>query len=93
MDVGASMLRGIEPVGGRLKVTNRRVIFEGSGLGLFSYSLDIPFDNIRGVAPYNSMGIFPNGLRIDLISGVEYGFRVWKRDELIRTIRAYLTNA
>lgn len=48
-DVGANLKRGIEWAGGRLRITNQRLLFEAHLLNLQSQVAEIPLRNIRHV--------------------------------------------
>jgi len=85
-DRGANLFRGFEGVGGRLKITNQRLIFEPHAINIQKQILEVPLNKIKEVNSRNTLGIIPNGILIKLISGQEYKFVVWKREELIRLI-------
>lgn len=87
-DVGANLFRGIEGVGGRLKITNRRVVFEPHALNLQRIPAEILLSDVAEVGPRNTLGIVPNGMFIRTKAGVEYRFVVWGRDRLIGLIAA-----
>jgi len=89
-DVAANMWRGIEAVGGRMKITNRRVIFESHAINLQKILAEIPMSDISLVGPQNTMLIVPNGLVIRLKSGMEYKFVVWGRGRLISLIQQHM---
>ena len=77
-DVAANFFRGIEGVGGRLKITSHRVLFEaneinlqeqpgdilGSESNLQQQPAEILLSDIAEVSKRNTMGIIPNGLLI-----------------------------
>lgn len=85
-DKPANMFRGIESVGGRIKVTNKKVIFKSHALNIQRTIEEIPLNNIESVTKRNTMGIIPNGISIKLKSGVEYKFVVNGREALISLI-------
>lgn len=85
-DKPANMFRGIESVGGRIKVTTKKVIFKSHVLNIQRIIEEIPLSNIESVTKRNTMGIIPNGMSIRLKSGVEYKFVVNGREELISLI-------
>jgi hypothetical protein len=89
-DVGANLFRGIEGVGGRLLVTNRRLLFRAHAINLQTMPAEIPIDQIAEVSPQNSLGIIPNGMVVTLDSGVQYKFVVWGRDRLMQLIREHM---
>lgn len=85
-DVGANLFRGIESVGGRLKITTRRVLFEPHSVNLQKNPADILLTDIAAVSKRNTAGFVPNGMSIRTKGGVEYKFVVWGRDKLIDLI-------
>lgn len=85
-DKPANMFRGIESVGGRIKITTKKVIFKSHALNIQRTTEEIPLNNIESVTKRNTMGIIPNGISIKLKSGVEYKFVVTGREELISLI-------
>ena len=87
-DVGANLFRGIEPVGGRLKITSRRVLFEPHVLNIQKNPAEIFLSDIAEVSKRNTLGLVPNGLLIRTRGGVEYKFIVWGREKLISLIEA-----
>ena len=86
VDRTANLFRGKEAVGGRLKITNQRLIFEPHIVNIQKQTLEIPLNQIREVKPRNTLGIVPNGILVKLVSGEEYKLVVWKRKELIELI-------
>jgi GRAM domain len=85
-DVAANLRRRIETVGGRLKITSTRVVFEPNALNLQRQPAEISLTDIASVSKINVFGISPNGMLIRTKRGVEYKFVVWKRDSLINII-------
>jgi len=89
-DVMANLFRGFEGVGGRLKVTDRRLLFEPHNFNFQTMTLEIPLSQVEQVQPRNTWGIVPNGILVKLTSGVEYKFVVWKRQTLVATIEGLM---
>jgi ribosomal protein S27E len=87
-DVGANLFRGIEPVGGRLKITSRCVLFEPSALNFQKNPAEILLSDIAEVTKRKTLGLVPNGLLIRTRAGVEYKFVVWGREKLIGLIES-----
>jgi hypothetical protein len=58
-DVVANFFRGIEVVGGRLKITSRRVLFGASEINLQEQPAQILSNDITEVSKRNTMGIIP----------------------------------
>jgi hypothetical protein len=85
-DRAANLIRGMEAVGGRLKITNQRLIFEPHAINIQNQTLEVPLNQVQEIKPRNTLGIVPNGILIKLVSGQEYKFVVWKRKELMELI-------
>lgn len=90
-DVAANLFRGIEGVGGRLKITTKYVKFEPHAINFQKIPTEIPLYDVASVTKRNSLGIVPNGILITTKSGVEYKFVVNGREKLILLIEAHLT--
>jgi hypothetical protein len=92
-DVPANLFRGIEGVGGRLRITNRRVVFEAHAFNIQTAPAEIPLEQIAEVRKRLTWKLIPNGLLIRTKDGPEYKFVVWGRRRLIELIRANLPPA
>ena len=91
-DVAANLFRGIEGVGGRLKITNRRIFFEAHAINFHKQTAEILISDIAEVKTRNTLGIIPNGLLIRTKEGVEYKFVVWRRGKLMELINSQVKN-
>ncbi len=91
-DIPANLFRGFEAVGGKLKITSSRVLFDPHDINLQKMPAEIPLSDIAEVRKRNTWGIIPNGLLIRTKTGVEYKFVAWGRDRLISVIEE-LTSA
>jgi len=87
-DVAANLFRGIEGVGGRLKITNRRLVFQPHAINLQRSPVDISLGDIAAAGKRNTLGLIPNGFFVRTKAGVEYKFVVWGRSRLIGIIQA-----
>jgi len=87
LDVRANLFRGIELVEGRLKITNKRLLFEPTILNIQRQAEEIPFREIVEVRKRNTLRFVPNGILIRTKHGVEYKFVVWGRDRVIGLIQ------
>jgi hypothetical protein len=85
-DIGANLIRGVEAVGGRLRVTNTRLIFEAHSFNLQKMPAEILREHIADVQERNTLWVVPNGILIRTRSGVEYKFVVWNRKRLIKIL-------
>jgi tetratricopeptide (TPR) repeat protein len=73
---GANLFRGWEGVGGRIIVTNRRLLFEAHRYNVQREPLDIPLHDISDIVPSKTLYLVPNGITIACHSGQQYRFVV-----------------
>ncbi|MFH2143196.1 MAG: GRAM domain-containing protein [Bacteroidota bacterium] len=76
---GANHFKGLEGVGGKLFITNKRIVFKSHSINLQNHELTIMYPEILSIELYNTLGIVPNGLKIITKSGKNEKFVVWKR--------------
>jgi hypothetical protein len=78
--VGAAnhFLRG-EGRGGKLMLTERRLIFTSHGKNFQNQGLEVPLAEIVSCRPRRTLGIIPNGLEVVRASGQVERFVVWNR--------------
>lgn len=88
MDVAANLFRGAEGVGGRLKITTHRLLFEPHAINIQKEPAEILLGNITEVGKRNTLGIVPNGMFVRTKGGEEFKFVVWGRENLINMIQA-----
>lgn len=91
-NVAANLFRGIEAVGGRMKITSQRVLFEPHEFNFQTKSAEILLEEITEVQKINTLGIVPNGLLIRTKTGEDYRFVVWKRKQLIALLLNHINN-
>lgn len=91
-DVAANLFKGVEAVGGKLKITNKRLIFTAHSLNIQGGTTEILIDQITEVKKRNTLGIVPNGMSVICKDGVEYKFVVWNRSKLIDFIKKHINN-
>ncbi|MBN1619811.1 hypothetical protein JW890_03735 [candidate division WOR-3 bacterium] len=89
-DVGANLFRGIEGVGGRMKITDMRILFEAHPFNIQRMPVEIPVDQISLIRKIKTLGVIPNGILIQTKSGIKYKFVVWRREKLIKTVEELL---
>ncbi|MGN7763380.1 GRAM domain-containing protein [Paenibacillus sp. 22594] len=85
--VPANLFRGIEAVGGRLYITNERVIFKPHSFNIQSKPLEISIQEIVNIEKRNTLLVVPNGMRISIKNGQEHKFVIWNRAKLIELIK------
>lgn len=87
----ANMQRGIEAVGGKLYLTNQRLIFESHAFNIQRGATIIPLSSVMGVRKcwtkfLNLIPIAPNGIAVSSTEGKKYRFVTWGRQEWISAI-------
>lgn len=85
-DKAANAKKGFEYVGGRLAVTNERIVHVPHKMNIQSGMISITIPEIQFVTTYNQFGILPTGILLKTKSGDEYRFVVWGRMKLIHAI-------
>ena len=91
--IGSNHFKGIEGVGGKLFVTNKRVVFKSHSINVQNHELVIEYFDIQSVQFYNTLGIIPNGLMILTKSGRKEKFVVWKRNAIKNIIEKKIKSA
>jgi hypothetical protein len=82
-DIAANFFRGIEAVGGRLKITGEKLKFEPHKLNIQTAILEIQLNEILIAEKRNTLFLVPNGMKVKLKSGKEYKFVLWNRGKVI----------
>ncbi len=70
LETPASHFKGMEAVGGKLYLTNKRLTFKSHKFNIQNHQLDILLDEIISVSQYKSLGLVNNGLSIAIRGGV-----------------------
>jgi hypothetical protein len=76
---GANMQRGIETVGGRLYLTDRRLVFESHRFNVRRGATEVELSEVESVEPcwtklFNLIPLFPNSLCVRTMHGEEHRF-------------------
>lgn len=82
----ANHFKGIEGVGGRLYLTNRRLIFKSHKLNIQNHQLSIDLSDIKHVDRYKTLGLVNNGLVITIITDKTEKFVVEKVEEWVKLL-------
>ena len=82
-NVSANLFRGIESVGGKMKITNTELIFEPHKVNVQKGPLSINIQDIKEVEKRNTLLLVPNGLKVIVKSGEEYKFVVNNRGKIM----------
>jgi len=83
----ASLMRGIEGVGGRITITTQRFLFEANILSFQREPFAVAIHDILEASPSNSLGIVPTGLIVKCRSGEQHHFNTWSRSRIIELIQ------
>ncbi len=80
----ANLQRGIETVGGKLYLTNQRLIFESHKFNIQTGETLIALSDIQSIRKcwtkfLNLIPLFPNSLAVHTKQGKEYCFVLWNR--------------
>ena len=82
----ANLLRGIEGVGGKLLLTNKRLIFKSHKMNIQSGETQLLLEDIKEAIPKKATKLFQNGIRIFNNAGEHFDFVVYERDNWITKI-------
>ncbi len=94
-ETGADSLGDAAATGGRLRITNRRIVYKPGFFNFHRRPLEIPFEQIDEVRK-DAMGIWPLRkiwpivILIRTKAGNEYRFLILERSRFIRIIRSQL---
>lgn len=86
----ANHFKGVEGVGGRLFLTDRRLRFVSHKLNVQRHDESYPLDEIEAVEATRTLGIIPNGMRVTLRSGRQERFVLYQRAAWVEALRAAL---
>jgi hypothetical protein len=86
----ANHFKGIEGVGGKLFLTNKRLRFRSHKINVQTHDESYPIETIASVEPSRSLGIVPNGLLVHLRDGRRERFVVSGRADWVSNIRSAL---
>ena len=89
-EIGASLFRGLEAVGGKIFLTNKRLIFQSHSFNVQKGQTNIAFSDINNVAHRKTMKLINNGIKISTIKGEEYCFVVNNSAVQIEKIKSKL---
>jgi hypothetical protein len=84
---GANHFKGAEGVGGRLYLTNKRLVFKSHKLNVQNHELSINLKDINQVDRYKSLGIVNNGLTVISKNDSLDKFVVEQADEWIKKLK------
>lgn len=85
-ETGANHFKGIEGVGGKLYLTNKRLVFKSHKLNIQNQELSIFLSNIEKVGRYKTLGLVNNGLAVTTIDNKIEKFVVQQIDDWINQL-------
>ncbi len=88
-ETGSHSLGDAAATGGRLRITNRRIVYQPGFFNFHRRPLEIPLGEVEEVRK-DTMGIWPFVILIRTKSGNEYRFLVWERSRFLGIIRSQL---
>lgn len=88
LTVNANLFKGIEGVGGKLRITNKQLIFTSHSFNIQTGTTVIQISDITRVYPKNLGGLVPTGMCINTFDGTEYKFVVYNRTKIIALINS-----
>ncbi|MGZ5662843.1 MAG: hypothetical protein ACXWG6_15860 [Usitatibacter sp.] len=83
----ANHFKGIEAVGGKLFLTNQRLVFRSHRFNVQAHEESYPLDEIVSTEPARTLGIVPNGLLLQMRDGRRERFVVGGRSEWVSLLR------
>jgi hypothetical protein len=83
----ANHFKGIEGVGGKLFLTDRRLRFRSHVVNIQTHDESYPLDEIVAVEAVSTMGIVPNGVLVQLRDGRRERFVVVGRAQWVARLR------
>lgn len=86
----ANLFRGAEAVGGKLFLTNQKLIFKSHSLNIQTGQSDISYERISEISPRKTVKFVDNGLCLKLLDGQEYHFVVADRTNWMEKIEEKL---
>ena len=82
----ANLFRGFEGVGGKLFITNKKLIFNSHKINIQKGQTDIPYENISEIIKRKTAKLIDNGIRIKTNDGNEFNFVVNEREQWIEKL-------
>jgi hypothetical protein len=90
---GANLMTGKMMEGGKLAVTNRRLMFKGQRYDTRDFQFVFEFDKIENIRIHKSWKLLKNELHIDLVDGSKHRFSLDHPDQWLSSIEGQMTSA
>lgn len=85
-DTGANHFKGAEGVGGKLYLTNKRLVFKSHRFNIQPHELSINLSDINKVDKFKTLGFVNNGLSLTIINNKTEKFAVQQIDEWVKQL-------
>jgi hypothetical protein len=82
----ANLFRGMEGVGGKLFLTNKKVVFKSHKTNIQKRQTDINYKNIKEITERKTAKLIDNGIRIKTNDGEKFDFVVNEREKWIEKL-------
>ena len=82
----ANLFRGMEAVGGKLFLTNKKIIFKSHNINIQNGQTDIGYSDISGIIKRKTTKLINNGMKIKTTDGQEFDFVVNEREKWIQEL-------
>ncbi|MCT4601996.1 MAG: GRAM domain-containing protein [Marinifilum sp.] len=86
----ANLFRGIEGVGGKIFLTNKKIIFKSHKLNIQKGQTNIEYQNIQEVLKRKTVKLIDNGIRIITKNGTEFDFVINEREKWLENLNEKL---
>lgn len=86
-DTGANHFKGAEAVGGKLYLTNKRLVFKSHKFNIQNHELSINLSDIYKVDRYKTLGLVNNGLSVATDGNKKEKFVVQQIDEWLNQLK------
>jgi hypothetical protein len=90
LEKDANHFKGIESVGGRMFVTNNRIVFKSHALNIQNHEVSFIWKDIKQVNRYKSLGLLNNGLELHLKNNKVEKFVVEHTEALFLEINKHI---
>lgn len=88
----ANLFRGIEAVGGKLFLTNKKIVFKSHKINIQEGQTEIHYENINDIVKIKTAKLINNGIRIKINDGKEFDFVVNERERWIEELNKRITH-
>jgi hypothetical protein len=88
----ANHFKGVEAVGGKLYLTNKRLFFKSHKFNVQNHKLSISLNEIMFVNQYKTLGLVNNGLSVGVRGGMIEKFVVNEIEEWIKQLNEKQTS-